>query len=723
MKIILFIVSRIALVAAMLIGLFMAVDHVFPLHKMLNKQDDFARLIIAEDGTPLRAFPDQQGVWRYPVSIDDVSPVYIKTLLAYEDRWFWYHPGVNPLSMLRASVQNLIHGRVISGGSTITMQVARLIDPHERTLTGKLKQMFRALQLEWYFSKEKILTLYLNRAPFGGPLEGVQAASFAYLGKSASQLSQAEAALLSVLPQSPSRFRPDRNPERATRARDKVLERLFHFGHLSMAEVNDARMEVVIAQMQAMPMMAPILARRLKHEVASGEVLKTTIDSQLQANLETLVKDYTHQLPGRSSAAVLVVNHHNMAVKAYVASADFFDAERYGQVDMIQAIRSPGSTLKPFLYAMALDQGLLTSHSMLMDEAVNIEGYQPENFSKGFAGAVSMNDALQRSLNVPAIQVLQFIGPGYFHAHLQNAGLNLHLPLSGKPNLSLILGGGGTRLEQLVSAYSAFSRGGKAAQLRYIATQENEPAIHEKHLMSSGAAWIIRTILSSVADRESLSGIINRSESLAWKTGTSYGFRDAWAIGMTDHYTIGIWTGRPDGTPVPGYYGAQTAVPLLKMVTANLSYQSNQSEFIPNHLKQPESVSRQIICWPGGRLKSETAVDDCHKSLSTWVLDDTVPPALESDPDIETALKSIKIVSITDGAKIRSPYGSDNAISVNLEAKGGSGATYWFIDGKPVNQQATRAVLSHTFKQPGEYNISAIDDMGQSHRVTIFVKQ
>ena len=708
---------------------FLAADQLAPLSVpfLQQQQDQFARLIVARDGTPLRAFADQQGVWRYPVTIAEVSPVYIDTLLAYEDRWFWYHPGINPLAILRAASQNVFNRRIISGGSTLTMQVARILDPHSRTIPGKLKQMFRALQLEWHYSKAQILTLYLNLAPFGGPIEGVQAASFAYLSKPVKELSLAEAALLSVLPQSPSRFRPDRHPLRATNARNKVLERLHRFDYIRRDEMEDAKLEVVVPQLEARPMLAPILAQRLKKRVQYGKILETTIDANLQETLESLVKDYTRQLPAKSSAAALVVNHHDMTVTAYVASADFFDSERYGQVDMIRAVRSPGSTLKPFLYAMALDQGLISSHSMLMDKAMNAAGYKPENFSNNFSGAVSMSDALQRSLNIPAIQVLQFLGPGYFHARLENAGLKLRLPAGGKPNLSMVLGGAGTQLEELVSAYTAFSRSGKAGQLRFTA----DSLLEEKYLISPGSAWIIRDILSKIQDRHALSGMISQGNGirLAYKTGTSYGFRDAWAIGMTADYTIGIWTGRPDGTPVPGHYGAQTAVPLLQAVTQNLpavsgvmpNVISKRQSLKASPFLRPDSVTQQVICWPDGRLLEQTDPERCRKTQLSWILDHTIPPVLAVNPELETVLNELKIVSIDNGAHIKLPAGSTEPLSINLEAQGGRGGILWFIDGKPLNKQATRAVLNYTFTKAGKYQIMTIDRTGQTDQVTLYV--
>jgi len=701
--------------------IFFIADQLAPLPMPMESQDKFARLIVAQDGTPLRAFADKQGVWRYPVTLEEVSPRYIETLLAYEDRWFWYHPGINPVAILRATGQNLLNGRIISGGSTLTMQVARILDPHHRTIAGKLQQIFRAFQLEWYYSKSEILTIYLNLAPFGGPLEGVQAASFAYLSKPAKELSQAEAALLSVLPQSPSRFRPDKHPERATQARNKVLQRLHRFGYLSSEQLADAKLEVVVPQLEATPMIAPILARRLKDKVVQGEVLRTTIDSNLQLNLESIAKDYARQLPDKSSAAILVVNHHSMAVKAYVASADFHDSQRYGQVDMIQAIRSPGSTLKPFLYAMALDQGLVSSHSMLMDEAINIAGYKPKNFNENFSGTVSMSEALQRSLNIPAIQVLQFLGPGYFHAQLENAGLKLYMPAASKPNLSQILGGAGTRLQELVSAYSAFSRGGKVGQLRFIQDHSMAGPAEEKYLMSAGAAWVIRDILSQIQYRDPLSTMINNGRSLAWKTGTSYGYRDAWAIGMTADYTIGVWTGRPDGTPVPGQFGAQTAVPLLRAVSLNLPKITGNDVRAIHFDRRPDSVTQQKICWPGGALASQTDARECQKTQLSWVIDNTVPPVLSRSPNIETSLNDIKIISIDNETHIKQPHGVTQPISIQLEAQGGKGATFWFVNGKAINQQATGATLTYTFERNGQFQVSAIDETGQTDQVTLYV--
>ena len=350
----------------------LALDFAFP--PPLPKARDTSTLVVARDGTPLRAFADRDGVWRYPAAPESVSPLYLQALLNYEDRWFWRHPGVNPWALLRAGGQWMQRGRIVSGGSTLTMQVARILDRHSRTPWGKLKQLLRALQLEAHLSKREILTLYLERAPFGGTIEGVEAASWAYLGKPASQLSQAEAALLAVLPQSPSRLRPDRHPEAAQAARDKVLARMAKLGVWSEQDVRDARIEPVVARSLQPPLQAALLAERLRQAQPREARIESTLDVELQRTLEERVSAYFSALPERTSAALLVVDNASMEARAYVGSVAFGDKARLGHVDMVRAWRSPGSTLKPFLYGLALDDGLIHSESLLIDAPQSFGG-------------------------------------------------------------------------------------------------------------------------------------------------------------------------------------------------------------------------------------------------------------------------------------------------------------------------------------------------------------
>ncbi|MDP2964142.1 MAG: penicillin-binding protein 1C, partial [Sulfurimicrobium sp.] len=535
----------------------LALDRLFP-PPVPGRNAPHALLIVARDGTPLRAFPDRDHVWRHPVALADVSPRYIEALIRYEDRAFRWHPGVNPVALLRAGWQWLRHGRVVSGGSTLSMQVARILEPSPRTLAGKARQIARALQLEWRYSKDEILTLYLNYAPMGGVLEGVEAASRAYLGKPSKRLSEADAALLTVLPQAPSRYRPDRHPERARAARDKVLQRMG--GVWSEAALRDARQEPVVARTLRDPLLAPLLAERLRKEAHGRQRIDTTLDAQVQQSVELLLASRLNALPPRVSVAALVVDNATLEVRAYAGSVDFTDQQRFSHVDMVRASRSPGSTLKPFLYGLALDEGLIHSESLLSDVPQSFSGYQPGNFQQSFHGPVSVSEALTLSLNVPAVEVLERLDPVRFVSLLRRGGLKLDFPQGAAPNLSVILGGAGTSLEQLVGAYSALARQGLSGKPRYT----TDTPFEEQRMMSPGAAHIVRDVLESggPSGRAVESGA-GQKRGIAWKTGTSFGFRDAWSVGVSELYTVGIWVGRPDGTPNPGVFGANIAAPLL----------------------------------------------------------------------------------------------------------------------------------------------------------------
>lgn len=603
--------------------LFLALDAAFPLRLPEQQGRDFAQLVTDAQGRPLRAFPDATGVWRYPVSPEDVSPLYLAALLTYEDRWFHAHPGVNPLALLRALGQRIRYGRTVSGGSTLTMQVARILHPHPRTLMGKVRQVFRAVQLERHFTKDEILALYLNHAPFGGTLEGVQAASYAYLDKPVSRLTHAEAALLAVLPQRPSALRPDRHPEQAEMARDKVLRRMSRTGQWTEREIREARQEPVATRFEARPMLAPLLARRLRDAHPHLPVIVTTLDSGLQSASQTLVHDHIRRFPPGTSAAALILSNADLAVRAYIGSARFGDKTRAGYVDMVQALRSPGSALKPFIYGMALDEGLVHAESLLLDAPLDFDGYRPQNFDSRFLGPVSLSEALQRSLNVPAVQVLAELGPARWYARLLNVGLNLQLPPHGRPNLALALGGAGVRLEQLAGAYAALGRGGMTGPVRLTLDQP----LHERRLLSAEAAWIIHHSLRSPLDQPGELYRLTRGRlpPIAHKTGTSFGHRDAWAVAVTATHTIAVWVGRPDGTALPHNTGRLTAVPLLHRLLLLLPPQGRQ---LP---PRPAKVISAAICWPQGTLAGWNQPQDCHHRRQAWLIDHLAPPTLR-DP-------------------------------------------------------------------------------------------
>lgn len=743
-------------------GLVFAADRLWPLPL---KEVRPARVVTDEKGIPLWRFADSEGIWRYPVTIEEVSPRYLEALIQYEDRWFWEHPGVNPFSVMRAAWQDLRSGKVVSGGSTLTMQVARLLDPHPRTFGGKIRQLWRAMQLEWHLSKRDILTLYLNRAPFGGTLQGVGAASWAYLGKSPAQLSYSEAALLAVLPQAPSRLRPDRWPDRAEAARNKVLERMVTQGVWTAQQVKESREEPVWLAPRQMPQLAPLFSRVMLNKSRENKIV-TTLDASLQRQLEELAMNWKSRLPSRSSLAMIVVDHTNMKVRGWVGSVDIADDSRFSHVDMVNAIRSPGSVLKPFIYGMALDDGLIHPASLLQDVPRRTGDYRPGNFDSGFHGPVSMSEALVRSLNLPAVQVLEAYGPKRFAALLSNAGLPLLLPAGAQPNLSLILGGAGARLADITAAYSAFARHGKAGRLR---VQPGDPLV-ERPLLSPGAAWIIRRILANES-QPLPDAALPQVAPLAWKTGTSYGYRDAWAVGLNARYIIGIWTGRPDGTPVAGQFGFASAVPLLNQVNNVLQSNSMTDESrLPRDVR-PDSVGRGVICWPGGQ-SLPAGSENCRRRLSTWLLDGSQPPTLllpEQEgirgirfpiwldkagkrvaaycpgaqekvldvwplplepwlpaserrrarippsssvcpPLAQDSPAPFQLSGVREGAVIKRLPG-ESRVSLPLATFGGEGRRWWFLNGEPLDAQGRTYTLQ--LDKAGDYQVLIMDETGQ----------
>ena len=764
--------SRRALVVAVVgLAALIALDRVFP-PPQPGRAAPFATLVAARDGTPLRAFPDQEHVWRHPVALEDVSPLYLEALVTYEDRSYWWHPGVNPWALARAGWQWLVHGRVVSGGSTITMQVARILEPTPRTVAGKLKQIARAFQLEWRYSKREILALYLNYAPMGGVLEGVEAASRGYLGKPARRLTHAEAALLAVLPQAPSLLRPDRHPARARIARDKVLQRMA--GRWGRGTVADALVEPVYAYAPREPLLAPLLAQRLRNVAAGRTRIDTTIDAAAQTQVEQILLDRARNLPPRVSAAALVMDNATLEVLAYAGSADFADGERASHVDMVRSPRSPGSALKPFLYAFALEDGLIHSESLLADAPQSFGGYQPGNFQQSFHGPVSVSEALGRSLNVPAVEVLERLGSSRFVARLRSGGLKLEFPRDAEPNLSVILGGAGVTLEELVGAYSALARRGLSATPRYTAA---EP-VRERRMMSEGAAFIVREILESggPVGREVEPGV-GVQRGIAWKTGTSFGFRDAWAVGVSDRYTVGVWVGRPDGTPNPGYFGANAAAPLLLDVFAALPLAGSPAPRVA-----PRGVTQERICWPLG-TRENVGDPRCHVRRTAWALDGAVPvtfsdrlrggeprylyhvdavtgqrvmpdcsrhPALRVEgarwpavlepwldpglraralppawsPDCRGSVRAeetVKIVGVSDGEVVQRAAGARRP-AVRLEARGAQGAVNWMVNGQLVARAPAAAGHLLHFPEPGRYDITAFDDQGQFDRISVSVR-
>jgi penicillin-binding protein 1C len=526
----------------------------------LAQAHEVSTTVVDRNGKLLRAYAMVDGSWRLPVDAKkDVDPAYLNLLLACEDQRFESHGGIDPLALARAAFQLVTRGHIVSGGSTITMQLARLMEEprHHRSLHAKLRQMVRALEIERQMSKDQILDLYLTLAPFGGNLEGVRAASIAYFGKEPKRLSLPEAALLVALPQSPESRRLDRFPQAARAARDRVLDRMVEEHRISESDANQAKAVAVPRLRKPMPILAPHSTDRAVADVKDAPVIKLTLDAGLQKVLEPLARDRATALGPNISVAIIVVDNASGDVLARVGSADYFDNSRAGQVDMTRAIRSPGSTLKPFIYGLAFEDGFVHPESLIEDRPIRFGSYAPENFDLTYQGTVPVRKALQLSLNVPAIALLDRVGSSRLSARLTQAGANLVLPKDEAPGLAMGLGGVGITLQDLAMLYAGLPRLGTTRPLREIMNDKDD-ARDPLRLMDQVAAWQVGNVLMGTPPPENAAH--NR---IAFKTGTSYGYRDAWSIGFDGRMTIGVWVGRPDGSPVPGLVGRGAAAPIL----------------------------------------------------------------------------------------------------------------------------------------------------------------
>ncbi len=653
----------------------------------LDRGRDASALVVASDGSILRGFLTANGKWRLPVEPDKVEPLYRRMLVAAEDSRFAWHPGVDPLAALRASAQLALSGHIVSGASTLTMQVARLLERHPRSLSAKIGEMARALALERVLRKDQVLGLYLTLAPFGGNLEGVRVASLAYFGKEPARLSAAECALLVVIPRAPERLRPDRHPEAARAGRDRVLLRMAEAGVISPAALAEARAEDVPRVRLAMPFRAPHLARALRNEDPAAPVHRTTINPLLQKRVEGMLKRELSALDSEASIAAMVVDNRDRRVLAYVGNAEFTAAARRGTLDMARAVRSPGSALKPFIYAMAFDRLIIHPETVLEDRPRHFGDYSPSDFDGRFQGDVSARQALQYSLNLPAVAVLDRLGPARFTAALAAAGVRLRLPEpTADPGLAVALGGAGITLADLVRLYAALSNGGEVAPLRY---RPADPQDRGTPIFRALGAWYVNDILAEAPPPPGvLPAETRRGRRLAFKTGTSYGYRDFWAVGYDPEVTIGVWAGRPDGTPMPGHSGRLTAAPILFKIADLLGPAMPRSEAPP----------------PRGAL---------------LVARNDLPPRLQRldpGPPLRAAgsMGGPQIVYPPEGALIEW-RGED----LPLEAVGGTRPLRWLVDGKPLPSTEPRRPIYWQPEGVGFAHLTVIDGDGRTAHSTV----
>lgn len=635
--------------------------------------------VVDRSGILLRAYTVADGRWRMAVTPDAVDPRYIAMLVAYEDKRFWQHGGVDLRALGRAVAQAVWNGRVVSGGSTLTMQVARLLEESGTgAVAGKLRQMRVALALEQRLTKAQILQLYLHLAPFGGNLEGVRAASLAYFGKEPRRLTPAEAALLVAIPQSPEGRRPDRHPGRAVAARDRVLERALRDGMLTAEEARETRGEQVPQARLPVPMLAPHLADRAVRAAPSRPRHVLTLDAGVQRGLEGLARQAVADRGAQMQIAILVADHQSGEILASVGSAGFVADQRQGFVDMTMALRSPGSTLKPLVYGLAFDEGLAHPETLIDDKPVSFGTYAPQNFDKIYRGTLRVRDALQQSLNIPVVLLTDALGPAKVIAAMRRAGMAPALK-GDEPGLAISLGGLGVTLTDMVQLYAAIARGGVALPLRFTGD-----GAEGQRLMSAVAAWQVADILSGLPPPAGAPE--NR---LAYKTGTSYGYRDAWAIGFDGRYVAGVWMGRADGTPVPGAFGGDLAAPILFQVMGRVSRSLTP---LPPPPPATLLVSNAQLPQPLRRFRSREAA--FQVAADAPVL--TFPP---------------------DGAEVERLEGQ-----LLVKLRGGTAPFTLMADGVPVQTGLRQRETVLPMAGLGFVTLSVVDAEGRSNRVRFWLR-
>ncbi len=632
----------------------LVVDRVFP--------PDLSRLspgqeILDREGRTLSVLPAAGGTWRFATTTRDVSPDLLALLIAAEDRRFRQHPGVDPFALARAVWQWVRAGRVVSGGSTLTMQAARLLEPRPRNLRSKVIEIARAVQLEARFSKDEILGIWLTLAPQGGNLEGVRAGALAWFGRPPARLDPAEAALLIALARRPGALRPDRHPEAARAARDGVLA---HRTAVAIAVTAEDRAQGQAAAMpnhrRRMPRHAPHAAREVA--IAGGVRIATTLDLSLQRAVEAMAADALETLPDRTAIAIAVADHAAREFRVLVGGT-FGDEQRAGALDLTRAIRSPGSALKPFLYAMAFEGGFARPETVLADLPLRFAAYAPENFDRGFAGQITAADALRQSLNLPAVALLDRVGPLRFALALKAAGAAPRLPPGAAPSLPIALGGAGTTLREMMALYATLAGEGVAVPLRLRSGEPQAPAPSR--------------VLEAAAVRQ-VAGILTRGfpgggpAGIAWKTGTSWGGRDAWAFGYDRAHVVGVWIGRPDGTPIPGATGRSLATPVLARVMG---------------LLPPAPLT-------GLRVR---------------------PASTEAGAD------RLRLLFPPPEAQL-----SDAAGPVTLRAMGGQRPLTFLVDGQPIAHERARREASWQPPGPGFFRITVLDAQGQAARAEVRVR-
>ena len=655
----------------------LVLDRLFP--PDLSRYNDRSTEIVDANGRLLRAFTTADGKWRLKTTVDEVDPLYLALLKAYEDRRFDEHFGVDPLATLRAAEQWISRGHIVSGASTLSMQAARLLEPKlfpigPRSLATKFLQSARALQLEWRYSKREVLGIYLTLAPMGGNLEGARAASFAYFGKEPKHLSAAEAALLVAIPQSPERRRPDRSPAAAQAARDRVVARGLEHEVIDTVQRDLAVSRPVPNKRLAFPLQAPHLSAWLAGQ-SPRLVIPTTIRFELQTAIAQLAREERNRLADHPEIAIVAMDNRTGTVVAWQAGSDYFG--HAGQVDLVRAHRSPGSALKPLIYAMAFDDRVLHPESLIDDVPVRFRDWLPRNFDREHQGAVTVRRALQQSLNVPAVLALEKVGPQRFLSTLRTAGATPGLPPGDTgDSLGIALGSATISPLEMAGLYNGLARGGQFAPPW---VRRDRPAPQPVRLIGPAAVWYVGDVLADAPLPEGFASLpVNlRERRIAFKTGTSAGFRDAWAAGYSTNWTVVVWVGHANGASRPGQLGRASALPVLFKAFGRLPAEDNVA-------RPPPADVLRVASWRDLPLRLRR-------------LGPTTEPG------------SLRISYPPDDANIE--LGAREAVP--LTAKGGQGTLRWLIDGRPLD--STQWIPTG----PGVARVAVVDDAGHSSAVSV----
>jgi penicillin-binding protein 1C len=553
-------------------GIAMLIAYYFCLPRELF-QVPYATVVEDRNGKLLGARIAQDGQWRFP-PCNSVSPKYANCLIAYEDRRFYYHWGINPLSVVRAIAQNIKAKRVVRGGSTISMQVIRMMRNKKRNIIEKAKEAILATRLEFRYSKSEILALYASHAPFGGNVVGIDAAAWRYFGHNSEQLSYAEAATLAVLPNDPARLHIAKNHAKLLAKRNQLLKYLFDEGQISEMDYQLALDEKLPNEIVHLPNIAPHLISRF-YSIKCGQKTISTIDKDLQVNVENLLRRWSREFSRSNirNIAAIILDIKTMQILVYCGNVNFSDTIYAGQVDILRAERSTGSILKPFLYEAMLAEGKILPRSLQSDIPLNINGFSPENYNRHYEGAVPASEAISRSLNVPLVLMLQHYGVSKFHNYLKKNKIAKLPKAASHYGLSLILGGAEAQLGDVTTAYANMARclqGLNATASSCILDEKPQLLDASFH---AGSVWQVFDAIKEVNRPEEIDWHdISSMQQIAWKTGTSFGFRDAWAVGITPLYAVGVWVGNASGEGTAGLMGAKTAGPVLFDIFELLPY-------------------------------------------------------------------------------------------------------------------------------------------------------